>query len=963
MYLKKAKVISYKVKKQDMKAIRNIALSILVILLLPNVINAQTYPSSQGDNTTYEYISNVQIGSINNTSDGTDADGDGTVGYDDFTSQTAVLIPGSTYALAVTIEADNNDYIRAWIDWNDDGDFTDSGENYSLVDNTNSNGPHSVNITVPMTASGKHLRLRVSLKWNAASTSAETFDYGEVEDYSLYVDKDNDGDGVYDTQDLDADNDGMLDEDENFCLTQDFLNGNFETGPFPSGYVITDASNVDGWNTTAADNQIEIWKSGFHSVPAYEGGYFAEINANRNKSNETVGTGTTTGKHLPMEMNRAYTYSQSIVLSTDFPTEFQNNGGVINKISYYYNGNSSNTDDIKIYMANTSKSSFSSNSDWEVFANLSLVYDGTISTTTTAGWIEITLTTPFQSDGSNIVVAFDENTTGRHSGSDEFYSTSVSGRRSIYYYNNSTNPDPSSPPNATGRNSYIPNMKFEIVPAQRLYQTLVVDPGDIVKWNVAHRGRAGTDVMNIVVGPTGSPTVQQTATTGNTSWHVYSSSYTVPAGVTEIEIGFEAVSTATGNTSVGNFIDDIQLYITKTTYCDSDGDGIANIYDLDADNDGIADVIEAGGTDPDNDGRIGTGPITDTDGDGLSDLVDTDNGGTPLTKPNSDSDPLDDYMDIDSDNDGIVDNIEGQTTAGYTAPLGTDANSNGWDDRYDGGASGTAIPLTDTDNDGTADYIDTNSDDDGGDDATEAYDTDKSGTTNTPPTNTDSDGDGLDDAYDVDGTSTTDSGGPTNNSQTANSFPNDDNSTTSERDWREILSTLPVSLISFEAELIDDYVELSWTTASEINNDYFMVQRSIDNKNYEDIDKVAGNGNSNIIVDYNSYDMNLPQGIIYYRLKQVDYDGTTDYSDVVVIRNQPEVYVHIFPNPSDGNINIETINAIDVIIYTITGQQVENYYFEANSVNAIDISDQPKGVYMLTYYSNNERIIKKLIVR
>jgi hypothetical protein len=923
---------------------------------------SQTYPTSKGNDASYEWISNVQIGSINNSSDGTDADGDGVAGYDDFTSQTAVLNPGSTYALAVTIHVDNNDYIRAWIDWNDDGDFTDSGEEYTVADLTNSNGPHNANILVPASASGKTLRLRVSLKWNAASTSTETFDYGEVEDYSLYIDKDNDGDGVYDTEDLDADNDGILDEDENFCLSQDFINGNFESGPFPSTYVITSQTNVDGWSTTAADHKIEIWHDGFNSVPAYEGTYFAEINANRNKSNQTVGTGTTTGKHLPMEMYYGYTYSQSIVLSTDFPTEFQDNGGVINKISYYYNGNSSNTDNVKIYMGNTSKSAFANNSDWVTIGSLELVYDGTFSTTTTAGWIEITLDTPFKSDGSNLVVGFDENTAGYHSNSDEFYCTSVTGKRSIYYYNDATNPDPASPPTADGRNQYIPNMKFEIVPAQRLYQTLSVDPGDIVKWNVAHRGRAGVDVMNIVVGPTGSPTVQQTATTGNTSWKVYSSSYTVPAGVTEIEIGFEAISTASGNTSVGNFIDDIQLYITKTTYCDSDGDGVPNIYDLDSDNDGIADVIEAGGTDPDNDGVIGTGAITDTDGDGLSDLVDSDNGGTPLTTPNSDSDPLADYMDIDSDNDGIVDNIEGQTTSGYVAPLGTDANNNGWDDRYDGNASGgVAIPLTDTDVDGTADYIDTNSDNDGADDATEAYDTDKDGVANTEPTNIDSDGDGLDDAYDNDGSSSTNSNGATNN-QTADSFPNDDNSTTSEKDWREILSTLPVSLISFDAELIGEDVELRWATASEINNDYFVVQRSLDNINFEDINQVDGNGNSNIIVNYSSYDLNVPKAVLYYRLKQIDFDGTITYSDIRVIRSNSDNKLVIYPNPSNGNFNIETSKAITVILRSISGQEIDRYQFSENTNNRINISNNAKGVYILTIISENEITNKRIVI-
>ena len=942
---------------------RTIALIVLGFLI-PTILNAQNYPASQGNDASYEWITNVNIGSINNTSDGTDADGDGNDGYDNFTGQTAVLNPGSTYSLSITINADASDYIRAWIDWNDDGDFTDAGEEYNIVSNTGSNGPHSINITVPTSATGKNLRLRVSLKWNDYPNSNETFDYGEVEDYSLYIDKDTDGDGVYDTEDLDADNDGILDKDENYCLTQDFINGNFENNAvYPTTYEIVDASNIYGWNTTAPDNQIEIWKSGFHNVPAYEGTYFAEINANTNKTTETIGTGSSTGKHLPIEMRRKYTYSQSIVLSSEFPTGFKENGGIITKISFKYNGNSSRTNTIKIYMGNTSKSSFSSNSNWLPIADLSLVYDGDLNTTTTAGWINITLDTPYLSDGSNLVVAVDDNTGSQFSSSDEFYCTSKANNRSIYYISNSTNPDPSSPPNATSRSKYVADMKFEIAPKQRLYQTLNVDPGDIVKWKVAHRGRSGVDVMSVKVGPVGSPTTQQTVSTDNTAWQVYSSSYTVPAGVTQIEIGFEAESTASGNNSIGNFIDDIQLYVTKTTYCDYDGDGVPNIFDLDSDNDGIADVVEAGGSDPDNDGRIGTGAITDTDGDGLSDIVDPDNGGTPLTKPNSDGDALDDYMDIDSDNDGIVDNIEGQSTSGYTAPLGTDANSNGWDDRYDGNAGGTAISLVDTDKDGTPDYLDTNSDNDGGDDATEAYDTDKDGIANTTPTNIDSDGDGLDNAYDSDGTSSTDNGGPTNGGQKATSFPNDDNSTTSERDWREALSTLPVSLISFDAELINDYVELNWVTASEENNDYFIIQRSTDNVKFEDIDRVKGNGNSNVIIEYQSYDFDLPKGVIYYRLKQVDFDGSANYSNVVAIRNTPDIDVQIFPNPSDGNINIETTDAIDVTIYTITGQLIEQYHFEANSTNSIDISNQPKGIYLLTYYSDKEKIIKKLIVR
>ncbi len=740
---------------------------------------SQTYPASTGTNTGWEYISNVQIGSINNTSTGSDADGNGDDGYDDYTTQTAVLLPGSTYSLAVTISPNTNDYINAWIDWNDNGVFTDAGEAYTLVANTNNAGPHSVSITVPSSAAGTKTRLRVSLKRNAAATSDETYSYGEVEDYTLYIDKDTDGDGIYDITDKDDDNDGILDDDENICLSQSFQNGNFENNlVYPTTYYIKDASNVIGWETTASDNKIEIWKSGFLSVPAYEGTYFAEINANM---------------------------------------------------------------------------------------------------------------------------------------------------------------------------------------SARMYQTLTVEPGDVVRWNVAHRGRSGVDTMAIKVGPTGSPTTQQLAATGKTAWVVYSSSYTVPAGVTQIEIGFESIYTASGNASVGNFIDDIQLYVTRTNYCDYDGDGVPNIYDLDSDNDGIADVVEAGGSDPDNDGRIGTGAITDTDGNGVDDNVDAGNGGTALPNADTDGDGIKNYMDIDSDGDGIVDIIEAQATADYATPLNIDANSNGWDDRYDGNAGGTAIGSTDTDGDGTPDYLDLDSDNDGISDFIEAYDTNKDGVADTNPLNIDSDGDGLDNAFDLDGSSSTDTKGPTNG-QSPTSFPNDDNSTTSERDWREALSTLPVSLISFDAELIGNDVELRWATASEIDNDYFTVQRSIDNVNFDDVKKIGGNGNSNIIIQYSTYDMDVPRSVLYYRLKQVDFDGTTTYSDVRVVKNSGDNELLIYPNPSNGIFNIETSEPINIIVSSISGRIIEKYQYSKNSKNKLNLSDIAKGVYILTIFSENSTINKRIII-
>lgn len=183
--------------------------------------------------------------------------------------------------------------------------------------------------------------------------------------------------------------------------------------------------------------------------------------------NITIGTGNNTSQYLPMNMFYGYTYSQSIYMPVDFNGSF----GKITKIAYYYNGNSNNGPDaINIYMGISNKTSFSSASyDWVPYSDLTLVYSGTITTTTTAGWIEFTLDVPFIYNGTgNLVIGFDENTPGYHSSLDKFYCTQVSGERSIYAYSDTQNPDPVLPPTSglsMGTPTYIANVKMDIIPS------------------------------------------------------------------------------------------------------------------------------------------------------------------------------------------------------------------------------------------------------------------------------------------------------------------------------------------------------------------------------------------------------------------------------------------------------------------------------------------------------------------
>ena len=142
---------------------------------------------------------------------------------------------------------------------------------------------------------------------------------------------------------------------------------------------------------------------------------------------------------------------------------------------------------------------------------------------------------------------------------------------------------------------------------------------------------------------------------------------------------------------------------------DSDADNVPNRLDVDSDNDGITDLAESGGTDSDANGQVDT--YEDADNDGYAALFDTDEGGTALVGRDTDGDQIQDRNDLDSDNDGITDLIEAK---------GVDTDKDGFVDEF-----------ADTDGDGYAD----------------AFDADNGGT---PLSDYDSDADGLDNNIDID---------------------------------------------------------------------------------------------------------------------------------------------------------------------------------------------------------------------
>jgi len=141
-----------------------------------------TYCNSQGNSTVDEWIQRVQLGSINNNSGNNG-------GYANYTNLSTTLVKGTSNTITITPAWSGTKYreaYRVWIDYNQDGDFNDSGEQVYSRSRTNATSV-SGSFTVPAAALNGATRMRVSMKYNANPTSCEAFAYGEVEDYTVVI--------------------------------------------------------------------------------------------------------------------------------------------------------------------------------------------------------------------------------------------------------------------------------------------------------------------------------------------------------------------------------------------------------------------------------------------------------------------------------------------------------------------------------------------------------------------------------------------------------------------------------------------------------------------------------------------------------------------------------------------------------------------------------------------------------
>ncbi|MBR2194580.1 MAG: T9SS type A sorting domain-containing protein [Salinivirgaceae bacterium] len=180
------------------------------------------------------------------------------------------------------------------------------------------------------------------------------------------------------------------------------------------------------------------------------------------------------------------------------------------------------------------------------------------------------------------------------------------------------------------------------------------------------------------------------------------------------------------------------------------------------------------------------------------------------------------------------------------------------------------------------------------------------------------------------------------------------------------INPLPVTFAAFTGRQDGNSIVLEWATASENNNNYFEIERSVDGVNYVTIGYVDGAGDSNALLGYQFTDNAPEQGQLYYRLSQVDFDGAREYADkvVTVLYTGSEIEkLTIVPNPTDGLFKVSASGSMAggrIELLSQAGQLVR--IVNVDSFDAtIDISDLPSGIYVLRFVTDTKVLQQKVV--
>jgi hypothetical protein len=174
---------------------------------------------------------------------------------------------------------------------------------------------------------------------------------------------------------------------------------------------------------------------------------------------------------------------------------------------------------------------------------------------------------------------------------------------------------------------------------------------------------------------------------------------------------------------------------------------------------------------------------------------------------------------------------------------------------------------------------------------------------------------------------------------------------------------VPVELLYFTAEAKDKAVVLAWRTETESNNSHFVVERSVDGNRFSYLGKVNAAGTTSVPQNYGYLDTAPRTGLNYYRLKQVDEDGSYEYSRTVsVLVGEGRLATKVYPSPTNSDLTVESSQAIDEIqVFDISGKMLMKVMGNRNNLMTIDVAVLSTGVYFVHTFSGNEMEITKFV--
>lgn len=176
-------------------------------------------------------------------------------------------------------------------------------------------------------------------------------------------------------------------------------------------------------------------------------------------------------------------------------------------------------------------------------------------------------------------------------------------------------------------------------------------------------------------------------------------------------------------------------------------------------------------------------------------------------------------------------------------------------------------------------------------------------------------------------------------------------------------ATAPVALTDFSGQLVKGEVVLHWNTAQEDGNDFFRVERAVGNGQFNTIGQVDGSGRHNVGQAYQFKDIAPATGENYYRLAQVDLDGTTTYYPAILIE-VVRATTNVFPNPTSGTFTVNAkAGTTQVTLSDGFGRTVMSRAVTGQGPQQFDLSAMPVGLYFCTLQGKSETRTERIVIK